>query len=236
MKLFQKTINWSMLMILAFGMGFASCSNDDEEGEGSSNTCYLKIDGKQIDFKYAYYYEEEYDDGSETELTFSTIDLLYYLNNPDKIQSGVLVSVAFIEFEGKLASCTTTNYDLEVEHNQDMFFIFDNPDEGDEEWQPGESWNWYINDWDKENTPLTITKNGSHYKMSASSIPMMASDGDDGFSNMETYRKLTADFYFNGFPTDLSNYFESSEYSKSVTVVEVDKPTMLWLKKMRRNK
>ena len=117
-----------------------------------------------------------------------------------------------------------------------MFFIFDNPDEGDEEWQPGESWNWYINDWDKENTPLTITKNGSHYKMSASSIPMMASDGDDGFSNMETYRKLTADFYFNGFPTDLSNYFESSEYSKSVTVVEVDKPTMLWLKKMRRNK
>ena len=240
MKLFKKTICWSMLMVLAFGMSFASCSSDDEEGEGGGssniNACYVKIDGKQIDFKYAYYYEETEDwDGDiykEIEIQFSTIDLLYYFKNPDKIKKGVLTSIGWIEFGEELTSGTTTNYELDIEHNKDMFFVFDDPDEGDEVWQPSESWNWYIDDWDKEKTPLSITKSGSYYKMSASSVPMMASDGDDGFDSMKTYRKMTADFYFDGTPIDVSNI---ATYSKSVNVVKVDKPTMQWLKKIRKN-
>lgn len=236
MNIFKKTICWSMLMVLAFGMSFASCSSDDEEGGDSGvNECYVEVDGKHIDFKYAYYYEDEYDEEFYTDFTFSTIDLLYYFKNPDKIQSGILATLASIEFEGKLTSGTTTEYGLDIELNNDLFFLFDDPEEGDEEWQPGENWNWYIEDWDKEEmTPLTITKNGSYYKMLASSIPMMASDGDDGFSNMNTYRKMTANFYFEGIPTDMSNFL-TSEYSRSVTVVKVDKPTMQWLKKMHRN-
>jgi len=107
-----------MLMVLAFGMSFASCSSDDEEGEGGgSSNCYVKIDGKQIDFKYAYYYEETDEWNGEVEkeieFTLSTIDLLYYLNNPDQIKRGSLISIGYIEFEEELTSGTITNYELE---------------------------------------------------------------------------------------------------------------------------
>ena len=221
-----------MLMLLAFGLSFTSCSSDDEEEGGGTEVkkCYVKIDGKQIDFNYAYYYEEG---NMDSEIQFSTVDLLYYLQNPDKIKKGILISMAYIEFEKDLTSGTTLNYEFEVEYNQDLFFAFDNPDEGDEEWQPGGSYNWYINDWDKENTPLNITKSNTYYKISASSIPMMASDGDDGFDSMVTYRKTTADLYFEGTPIDIRN-LAISEYSKSVTVVKVDKPTMQLIKKIRK--
>ena len=235
MDLLKKTFSWSMLVALIVSMNLVSCSSDDDEGEGNSNinACYVKIDGQHIDFKYAYYYEEteEWDGevSKEIEINFSTIDLLYYLENPDKIKTGSLTSQGFIEFTKELTSGTTTQYGFEISHKIDLFYVFYNPDEGDEEWEPDENYRWYKNDWDKEPTPLTIVKSGSYYKLSASSVPMMVSE-DGSFDSMITYRKMTADFYFDGTPIDVNNF---ATYAKSVNVVKVDKPTMQRIKKIR---
>lgn len=111
MDILKKTINWAMLMILAFTISFTSCSSDDEEGSENSSVkkCYIKIDGKQIDFKYAYYYGDEEGDMFE----FTNLDMLYYYKNPDKIVKGLKFTWASIYDDMNFTSGTTTNYNFE---------------------------------------------------------------------------------------------------------------------------
>lgn len=237
MKLFKKTICWSMLMVLAFGISFASCSSDDDEAGGSSNinACYIKVDGKHIDFKYAYYFEEVYEEDGEvykdTEITFATTDILYYYKNPEKLKKGTIISDAYLGLNKELASGTTTDYALEINYNLDYYDVMNDEDEDGE--LHGENYNWYCEDWNKDMTPLTITKTGSNYVIEASSIPMLADDDNDGIDSQS--RKTTAELYFNGSLMDISDIIEIEDLSYSAKVVKVDEPTMQWLKKIRKN-
>lgn len=55
-------------VVLSCGLFCVSCSDDDNEGgEGGSGgssdveTCYLDVDGKRVNFKYAYYYSFDFE-------------------------------------------------------------------------------------------------------------------------------------------------------------------------------
>ena len=217
----------ALLLITICSMNFTACSSDDDEGSNSGvNKCYVEVDGKHIDFKYAYYFE----DGEDCEIIFSTIDILYYRNNPNKIKEGILFSDAYIELDEGLTSGTTTDYDFEVDHNLDLYQLF--VDEDGE--LHGENYSWYTGDWTKDMTPLTITKTGSNYNISASSIPMLASDGDDGIDNDS--RKTTANIYFDGSLLDVTNYYIDDLSSRSVKITKVDKDFINWMKRLRNNK
>lgn len=77
-RLFSKI--FLMLSVIAITAGFASCSNDDDPGDGSVKggkmTGWVEIDGKKYDLKYCYDVIE-YIGGSESsaEIVASSIDL-----------------------------------------------------------------------------------------------------------------------------------------------------------------
>jgi len=209
MKIFKKTICWSMLMILAFGMSFASCSSDDEEGEGGSQgvkKCYIKIDGKQTDLKYAYYYGDE--EGED--FIFTNINMLYYQNNPGKITKGLMLKSVAIYSSEKFETGTITNYGGFQYEEVDIYAQMHE--------EPGDYIS-YTNE-DDASSPIHFTIDNGYYKIEATSIKMEARDYDSKIGN------ATADFYFEGTLEDI--WVEPDSY---VAVSRVDKPTMQWLKK-----
>lgn len=220
MDILKKTINWAMLMILAFTISFTSCSSDDEEGSENSSVkkCYIKIDGKQIDFKYAYYYGDEEGDMFE----FTNLDMLYYYKNPDKIVKGLKFTWASIYDDMNFTSGTTTNYNFEYSPEEDLYA---NRME-DEEDRPLESY--YCSPDEENTTPISITTHNGYYKIEANAMVLDFIDEKQGWEPID---QTTVDFYFEGTPQKF--WIEPDTY---VAVSRVDKPTMQWIKKMHRNK
>lgn len=213
MNIFKKTISWSMLMILAFGMSFASCSSDDEEGEGGSTgvkKCYIKIDGKQTDLKYAYYYGDE--EGED--LMFTNIDMLYYQKNPGKISKGLKLKAVGIYTSDKFETGTTTIYGGFQYEEVDLYAQMHE--------ETGEYIS-YINE-DDASCPIHFSIDNGYYKIEATSMKMEAWDYDSKIGN------ATADFYFEGTMQDAPSLYEDD-----IVVAKVDKPTMQWIKSMHVN-
>ena len=214
MKLFKKTISWSMLMVLAFGMSFASCSSDDEEGGGGSSgvkKCYIKIDGKQTDLKYAYYYGDEHGE----DLIFTNIDMLYYQKNPGKVTKGLILKSAAIYTSEKFETGTTTSYGGFQYDEADIYAQMHE--------EPGD-YIAYVSK-DEASSPIHFSIDNGYYKIEATSIKMEAWDYDSKIGN------ATADFYFEGTMLDAPSLYEDD-----IVVAKVDKPTIQRLKEMRRNK
>lgn len=220
MEFFKKTFSWTMLLIMVCSISFVSCSSDDDEEGGSTGVkkCYIKIDGKQKDFKYAYYYGDEYGDDIE----FTDIDILYYYKNPDKIKKGTMFSWAVIYSTNNFVSGTTTNYEFQYSPEEDLYANrYEDEDERPEE---------YYYDCSVENpTPINISVNGDYYKIDA---PGMELDIIDESISYSPIGETTADFYFEGTLQDMSFMMED----EVMTVIKVDKPTMQWLKSMRTKK
>ena len=110
-------------VVLSCGLFCVSCSDDDNEGgEGGSGgssdveTCYLDVDGKRVNFKYAYYYSFDFEEDSEGEcrLDFYDIDMMYYYKHPDKIKEGIIYSSASIDFYNVSGLATDTYTDVAV--------------------------------------------------------------------------------------------------------------------------
>lgn len=218
MEFFKKTFSWTMLLIMVCSMSFISCSSDDDEEGGSTGVkqCYIKIDGKQKNFKYAYYYGDEYGDDIE----FTDIDILYYYKNPDKIKKGTMFSWAVIYSTRNFVSGTTTNYEFEYSPEEDLYA---NRYE-DEDERPLESY--YCSPDEENHTPINISVNDDYYIIDAPEMKLELIDESISYSPIG---EATADFYFEGTLQDMSFMLED----EVMTVIKVDKPTMQWLKNIR---
>lgn len=221
MEFLKKTFSWTMLLALVCSMSFISCSSDDDEEGGSTGVkkCYIKIDGKQKNFKYAYYYGDEYGDVIE----FTDIDILYYYKNPDKIKKGTMFSWAVIYSTRNFVSGTTTNYEFEYSPEEDLYA---NRYE-DEDERPEESYYCFYDG--SPTTPINISVNDDYYIIDA---PEMKLDFIDESISYSPIGEATADFYFEGTLQDMSFMLED----EVMTVIKVDKPTLQWLKSMRTKK
>lgn len=217
MEFFKKTFSWTMLLIMVCSISFVSCSSDDDEEGGSTGVkkCYIKIDGKQKDFKYAYYYGDEYGDDIE----FTDIDILYYYKNPDKIKKGTMFSWAAIYSTNNFVSGMTTDYEFEYSPEEDLYA---NRYE-DEDERPLE---YYYDCSDENPTPIDISINDDYYIIDA---PEMILEIYDERISYSPIGETTADFYFEGTLQDMSFMLED----EVMTVIKVDKPTMQWLKNIR---
>ena len=203
---------WSMLLIMMCSTVFVACSSDDD-GEGGSTgvkTCYIKIDGKQTDLKYAYYYGDEEGDN----LIFTNIDMLYYYRNPGKITKGLIQKAVAIYSSEKFETGTTTNYGG---FQYDVIDLYAQMHDTEGEYIS------YITE-DETSCPIHFTINDGYYKIEATSMKLEAWD-----KNAMT-GKTTADFYFEGTMLDASIL-----YGDNIVVAKVDKPTMQWIKGIHVN-
>lgn len=221
MEFLKKTFSWTMLLALVCSMSFISCSSDDDEEGGSTGVkqCYIKIDGKQKNFKYAYYYGDEYGDDIE----FTDIDILYYYKNPDKIKKGTMFSWAVIYSTNNFVSGMTTDYEFQYSPEEDLYA---NRYE-DEDERPLESYYCFYDG--SPTTPINISVNDDYYIIDA---PEMKLDFIDESISYSPIGEATADFYFEGTLQDWPFMMED----EVMTVIKVDKPTMQWLKSMRTKK
>jgi len=221
----MRTFNLLQKFFFLFLMGFTLCTiqacddeDDDEGGSGSGvKQCYVKIDDKQTDFKYAYYCD--YGDG-DIELEFTTIDMLYYIKNPQKITQGTLFTDAYFYFENEIPTGTTKNYEFCLDMNVDLYYTISEGDREDEIIS-------YETIYGKEQTPINIARDGNNYKIDANSMKIRGGHIDE--QKIET----TATFFFEGSATNVSQYgqMEASE-NRGITFVKVDKPLMNQIKSM----
>ena len=205
---------WSMLLIMMCSMTFVACSSDDD-GEGGNTgvkTCYIKIDGKQTDLKYAYYYGDEEGDN----LMFTNIDMLNYYRNPGKITKGLIQKTVAIYSSKKFETGTTTNYGGFQYDEIDLYAQMHDTE--------GEYIS-YINE-DFVDNPIHFSINNGYYKIEATSIKMEVSRNEH-----IAIGKAIADFYFEGTMQDASILF-----GDDVVVAKVDKQTMQWIKSMHISK
>lgn len=225
-----------ILFFLFMGVSMCAlqaCSEDDDDNDGGSGNikrCYAEVDDYRADFKYAYYYEEDEEYGEkEIELTFHTLDMMYYYKNPSKIKKGILFSDAYVEFMDEVPTGTTTEYGIELDFNLDLYDMM--YDEYDGELH-GENYAWYCDDWAQEKTPISVARDGYFFKIDAKSVKMLAGDEeDDGIDSKS--RKTTANFYFEGTAVDVSNIAAEASATRGIQVVKVDKEFMNWLKALK---
>ena len=211
MKQFMKTVFWSMLMVLAFGLSFTSCSSDDDEGGADGvKTCYVKVDGKQTNLSYAYYYGDE--DGEV--LVFTNVDMLYYYQNPQKISKGLIMKTVALFTPDKFSTGTITGYGGFQYEEVDMYAQM---------YEDSEEFSAYISE-DEESSPINFTVDNGYYKIDAKSIKVEVWNEDS------MLRRTTVDFYFEGTMQDGSIFYEDDVYA-----AKVDEPTMQWIKSMCAN-
>lgn len=204
---------WSMLLIMMCSMTFVACSSDDD-GEGGSTgvkTCYIKIDGKQTDLKYAYYYGDEEGD----DLIFTNIDMLYYYRNPGKITKGLIQKVVAIYGPQKFETGTAN----------DGEFFYEEIDVYSEMHDTEGEYISYICEIDEASNPIHFTINNGYYEIEATSIKLEVWDEDSKIG------KATGEFYFEGTMQDASIL-----YGDDIVFAKVNKPTMQWIKSMHVNK
>lgn len=204
----------AMLMLLAFGLSFTSCSSDDEEeGGGTSGvkTCYIKVDGKQTNLSYAYYYGDE-----EGEIfVFTNIDMLYYYKNPHKITKGLIMKSVALFTPDKFSTGTITGYGG---------FQYEEADLYAQMYEDSEDFIAYISE-DDDSNPIDFTIDNGYYIIEAKSIKLETWNQDSMIG------KTTAEFYFEGTMQDGSILYEDDD----IVVAKVDKPTIQWINSMQVN-
>lgn len=242
-----KNTLWYLCLMALVGLTVSSCSSDDDEsgdgigGGSGANTCYLEVDGKRTDYGYAYIYA--YEDGG-VEINFTTVDLIYYINNPDKITQGLMVSDIWMDFQNLKGSNQVPLGNISSRHNSnmdgdeitfdfetstyDLYRVYINGN-GDEEDYP-----WYNEDWTGNSSVSTmkVSKSGETYTMECPALHLLCSD-DDGGVSFES-RKTVGNFYFHGTFTYAPMFAEDD--TRAIRVVEVT-DSNVWnkLKSMRRH-
>lgn len=209
----KKLSIWSMLLIMMCSMTFVACNSDDDSEGGSTGvkTCYIKINGKQTDLKYAYYYGNEEGD----DMIFTNIDMLYYYRNPGKITKGLIQKAVAIYSSENFETGTTTNYGG---------FQYDEIDLYAQMHGTAGEYISYIGE-DEASNPIHFSINNGYYEIEATSIKL------DVWDENSVIGKATADFYFEGTMQDASILF-----GDDIIVAKVDKPTMQWIKAMHVKK
>lgn len=227
-------------VVLSCGLFCVSCSDDDNEGgEGGSGgssdveTCYLDVDGKRVNFKYAYYYSFDFEEDSEGEcrLDFYDIDMMYYYKHPDKIKEGIIYSSASIDFYNVsgLATGTYTDVAVGIYLNDDLYAsIWD----GDGEYARPSSFVMYSDDWTLEQPcSIALEKSGKCYSVSADMNLLAGEPGEPGVGF--DARKTTGKFVFDGEAEDLSSWVNFAK-TRGVKVYKVENPDFIkWLDSLR---
>ena len=217
------------------------CSDDDDDkkdgGNGSSGVkeCYFEAENQRTDFKYAYFYTED----GEADFNFSTIDLLYYYQHPEKLKEGTYFARVDIwidldndnniptgeipydanEYDG------SGGYDFEMDTRSDLYKIYmDGGDDSDALW--------YSADWNPghESGTATITKlSGNSYKIEIPSLKLLR--GYESIGNDAP--KATGKFYFEGSFTTL----EEVDWDRGETSIrKIDNPDFWkWLKTLKKS-
>lgn len=241
-----------VLMCLLATCCFTACSDDDDEDGGASNveTCYFESQGERIDFKYAYYYHEPYDDGDdEISVEFSSIDILDYYYHPEKVKPGIYFSTAVIDFAGTnqiplgeiksdiirsgsgsgYEEDDELNFSMEVDTKVDLYELVMNGGETESD-AP-----WYSDDYyNEKHSILSVSKAGNGYKMETKELYLLydATGEGIGYDNP----KCTGKFCFVGSLKDISD-LAMDEGAASVRAVQVTDPAQIaFLKRLRRSK
>lgn len=215
------------LLMLTFGsMAFVSCGGDDDEdinGGGSGNIkSYVKADGKQTDFYYGYYV----DDDEYIEVMVSNIDILYYYNHQDKVSENQLYSELFLEFEKDAATGNNVvNYDIEINLNLLLKALLEFDDDDDDSgYNPGSDQ--YIGYWG-DSDPIKLTYSNGEIDAEGKSIAVVVSDdyyGDDSWNT-------TLDFCIKG---NLKNAVNSRS-TEEINFIEItDKNIKAFFRKLHR--
>ena len=241
----------TFLCSLALCGALASCSDDDDDDNGGNGggsgsgvkKCYFEAENQRTDFKYAYYYVSEED--GEIELNFTTIDMLYYYNNPDKIKKGIYFSSVDLRI-----GCYDDDYsiptgeipyggDYETDGDNDYHFEMDTKIElyevavnnGDDALSL-----WYVADWNRDykSGAAVITKlSGNSYKIEIPSLKLLRGydDGSDSDGIDENNPKATGKFYFEGSFVTVDDLVDETRSIREVK----DPGFWKWLKAMRKS-
>ena len=232
----------TFLCIMALCGSLTSCSDDDDDekdgGNGSSGVkeCYFEAENQRTDFKYAYYDPAD----GRAEFAFSTIDLLYYYQHPEKLKEGTYFASAYLEMDldndnniptgeipyGGHGSDEISGYDFEMDTRADLYKIF--IEDGDDDTESL----WYTNDWNPgyESGAATITKlSGNSYKIEIPSLKLLR--GYEGIGNDAP--KASGKFYFEGSFTTL----EEVDWDGGETSIrKIDNPDFWkWLKTLKKS-
>lgn len=192
----KKRVFWSILsvmMVVMLSIGLSSCSKDDDEGGSSSGSVgKFTYGSKSVRVDYGYYGREP-----------GWITLRFYNLNPS-VLSGIPSSFSYIDIDIRCPG----NDGTEVPAGEYDYFsvvagigLTSKDDDGDE-WT-GEYWggfgdiDWKHEDVGKQDTKLTIKKNGDVYSISFSDVAINNKVdgiiwGDDG------YRTDIASFSYTG--------------------------------------
>ena len=230
--------NLSLLLMAMCSLAFVSCSSDDDGdggGSGSGNVSgYVIADGKRVDFKYGYMYEYYEEDGGSVSVEFFTDDILYYFYNQDKVPDGKVYSMLHIELPSTAERNVPTGQitDYHIDYDIDMPMIFGEFDDD----VFGPTYMYYStygsnSDYDSF-SPITISKSGKKYKISASNAPVRASGGGSDSGIDEQSRKTSLKFSFEGELTNITDVANSRAANATIVVVK-DKDFAKFLRDLR---
>lgn len=213
----KKQITFGMWMaIMAIScMFFTGCGDDDDDnggsqkGNGSVATCKSVIDGRNTEYKYAYLLADEVSPNTyEYGMYFATFDCVYYLTHPNKIPNDVLGSAFMIDIYPStpshdknlpLGEFSHNEYSCEIELNIPISYLIG--EDMDEDYPEP----FYTTDWERESSPLVISKNKGNYRIEVNQLKLLASEPGAESVGQED-RKTTGSFYFEGVPGDISDY------------------------------
>lgn len=217
---------FTFIICLALTAAATSCDDkEDTKKEGGSDdigTCYITVEGQRTDFDYAYLVSDE----GETITVFSTIDILYYYKNPDKIKRGMMLSALSVYSNNELSGGEIPfgEYDLEFIPTIDYYELFSDADESD--------YQEYTTDTDPgyESGPLKVTVLSDHsYKLEIASLKLTYGYGDN-----DDEPKSTGTFYFEGKLTDASSMVQMSSSDRSAMREVRDPGFGKWVKSLNR--
>lgn len=222
------------------------CSDDDDEENGGGNgssgmkECYFEAENQRTDFKYAYFYTED----GEADFNFSTIDLLYYYQHPEKLKEGTYFACVDIWIDLDNDNNIPTGeipydaheydviggYDFEMNTRSDLYKIYmDGGDDSDALW--------YCADWNPghESGTAIITKlSGNSYKIEIPSLKLLR--GYESIGIGYDAPKATGKFYFEGSFTTIEGDWKEQDWEETRSIRKVDNPDFWkWLKTLKKS-
>lgn len=225
-------------------VGFASCGDDDDEdnnkGDGNVSMCKSVIDGRSSEYKYAYLFLDEENNGEyEYDMYFSNLDLLYYLKQPDEISDNIIGSLFMLAFESStvpngnnlpVGEYASDKYDCEIELDIPIRYLIGESTDDD---CPGAVWYTTWNEQNSNSSPLKISKTSDGmYKVEISEMKLKASEPGVGHIGSDD-RDTSGTFNFIGVPT-LVKDSDIDDYTRGITMAGSGKSNKKLVMKLER--
>lgn len=221
---------------------FSACSDDDDENEGNGGSgngsgisaAYFEADGKRTDYKYAYYWDDEYD----VEINMATLDLRYYYSHPDQVTPDLTVSDIWVDFAPNVTSgdyyTYSTNEDKIVDIETDTWNLYKDVTDAEDD-------NSIAATYTADSSPsrcstVKVTRTGNAWTIDAPSLLLTRSEGYDEYGRPTKRVQTNGKFYFKGSLVLMEGTYDEYE-DNGTRVVKVEDPGFReWLKQRRKNR